>query len=74
MDTVPSDGHGWPVELSNEVLECDAAKYSMNDCKVLLQVRLRQQKSDIDELKPVPTHGETEMPPIRPLELRIRSH
>ena len=41
MDIIPSNGHGWPVGLSNEVLEFDAAKYSIDDHVVLQQVRVR---------------------------------
>mmetsp|Transcript_44511 Transcript_44511/g.45002 ORF Transcript_44511/g.45002 Transcript_44511/m.45002 type:complete len:92 (+) Transcript_44511:153-428(+) len=52
MDTVPSDRHDWPVGLSNYVLEYDTAKYSMDDYEVLQQLRLRQQKSELEELKP----------------------
>ena len=57
MDTVPSVDKAALWGYPTSFFECDAAKHSMDNYEILQQERLRQRKSELDELKPAPTHG-----------------
>ena len=57
MDTVPSVDRAAPSGYPTSFFVCDAAKHSMDNHEILQQERLRQRKSELDELKPAPTHG-----------------